>query len=262
MNQAGLDPRQNRLPLGIGKVFAETLSIVRHNISTISVLVFVPILLLVLIEFLMGMGGYTPETEAASLFENGSFLWKNIVSWMFTNSFGVTVYACLVKFVYDTKLGRPAGLANSVSAALQVFIPLAVCDFIATLLALLGMMAFVLPGLYLFALWSVVIPSVVLEEAGFHSFARSASLTSGYRWVIVVAVAILLALQWGLGLAIDQQFGDLMTSDSSLNVAAYLLIDAAVTSFFIALGATFFTLIYLRLREIKEGTAWLAGVVD
>ena len=262
MSPVGLDPRQQRLPLGIGPILKETISILRGNVSTISVLVFVPVLLLVLIEFLLAIGDYAPDSETASLFENGSFLWKNILTWMFTNTFGVTVYACLVKYVHDLKLGHPASLTRSLAAALQVFVPLAICDFLATLVAFLGLMAFILPGLYLFALWSAVIPSIVLEGSGFQSFNRSAGLTRGYRWAIVAVLAVLLVAQWGFKVGIDQQFSHLLTSDSSLNVAAYLLIDAVESCFFIALAATFFTLVYLRLRDIKEGTAWLADVFD
>lgn len=255
-------PQGQHPPLGIGRIVREALSFTAGNLSLVSVLVFVPLLVLALVEFLLGIGNYAPSEAPAGLFENGTFVWRNIVAWAFTNTFGVTVYAFLVRYVYDYKTGNPASVTRSVVAAFAVFVPLAACDFLATLVAFLGLMAFILPGLYLFALWCVLVPSIVIENSRFQGFNRSAALTRDYRWPCVAAVALLLLTQFSLIWAFDTWFGPMLTAGDSWSVAGYIVANAALNSLVITIAAVMFTLIYLRLRDIKEGTAWLADVFD
>ena len=260
MSPVGLDPAQRRPPLGIGRIAQEALAIAIAHVGTISVLVFVPILLFTLVEFLLGIGEYA--TDPTSFFENGTIVWNEIFVWMFTNTVGVTIYAFLVRYAYDVKIGNPAGMGRSVTAVFRVFVPLAICDFLTTLVALLALFALILPGLYLLALWCVLVPVIVVEETGFQCFNRSAFLTADYRWPCVGIVAVILALIIGVDFAASYPINSLLASDNSWGVAAGIVVDALETCVSTTVSAVLFTLIYLRLRDIKEGTAWLADVFD
>lgn len=60
----------------------------------------------------------------------------------------------------------------------------------------LGLVALVIPGVYLALRWALIYPSIVLDDAGVnHSFSRSTWLSQGYRWQILgFAVLGLLAV--------------------------------------------------------------------
>ncbi len=105
--------------------------------------------------------------------------------------FGSMVYAgivvaflqgTLVQAVSDIYLGIPASLGRSLRLAVSRSFPLLVGTFLYTALTTLGMMACILPGLFLTGALCAVIPIVVLEHRGpIDAISRSWELTSGMR---------------------------------------------------------------------------------
>lgn len=66
----------------------------------------------------------------------------------------------------------------------------------------LALVLLVLPGLYLSALWSVLVPAILLDGTGFRALGRSARMTRGYRWPLAGLWAIILAPQYAVGAAV------------------------------------------------------------
>ncbi|MEO1000406.1 MAG: hypothetical protein AAFW69_07365, partial [Pseudomonadota bacterium] len=136
--------------------------------------------------------------------------------------------------------------------------------FLLTLVVLVAAVAagvlLIVPGLYVMAVFAVVLQVALFEGAGFGALRRSVDLTRGYRWtilgaillyfVVVFAIGLLLAvvtavLVFGLGAGGANELGAIVY----LSLGLGTILNAAL----ICIGASFFALIYLRLLELKEG---------
>ncbi|MBL4557927.1 MAG: hypothetical protein JKP98_15080 [Rhodobacteraceae bacterium] len=116
-------------------------------------------------------------------------------------SYGLAV-AVTVLLAYDAKLGRPLRMRGYIGAALSVIVPLFLVSLLVQILIGLGILALVVPGLWLIAVFSVVVPAVVIERAGSGALARSAELTRGYRWPILGLFLIMWLIALGLAAAL------------------------------------------------------------
>src|SRR4051794_36472480 len=131
---------------------------------------------------------------------------------------------------------------------------LLVTGFLAGLGIALGLIALIVPGLVLLTWWALIAPVIVVERRGiFEAFRRSRELVVGHGWQvfgIIVLLAIVQALVAGVfrGLAVA-------ISDSRVSEAAGNYVGNVIMAPLSAIAAT---VVYLRLREIKEGRA-LAG---
>lgn len=109
----------------------------------------------------------------------------------------------------------------------------------------IGFLLFIVPGLYLITIWSVIVPVIVLEEVPvLQSFGRSRDIVRGNGWnvfgVIVLSFLVLLAFGIVLGLL-------LAPVDESVRNFVSNIVSGTLTAPFVALT---WTLVYYRLRSI------------
>src|SRR5262249_29498445 len=85
------------------------------------------------------------------------------------------VQAALVEAVPDAPDGKAAlPLTETLSSVLPRLGSILVASICAGIAVAIGLVLLIVPGLYLLTIWSVIIPVLVLEEAGaFDSFGRS-----------------------------------------------------------------------------------------
>jgi hypothetical protein len=129
---------------------------------------------------------------------------------------------------------------------------------LSALLAGLGCLALVVPGLILITMWYVATPACVVERIGpWSSLKRSAALTKGHRWKmfgVIIVLAILGAI--GSGMVAAMTFGAGVT----IGMVAKLIWSAL----FGAYAAILVVVIYHDLRVAKEGvdTDQIAAVFE
>ncbi len=164
------------------------------------------------------------------------------------------ITAVITLAAYDTHLGRPMRLGTYVSVGLKNFFILFVISLITTIAMSIGMALLIVPGVILYLMWVVVIPSVVVENAGFGALARSRELTKGYRWpilgLVVILFVVLMIIQALLGGLLGFGFTAAFTGTAGL---LYMLFQGAVSSVSYAIYACIVVMLYARLKEIKEG---------
>lgn len=157
----------------------------------------------------------------------------------------------LVEAVADVRDGRADLTMGQTFARAQEHIGrLAIAGILAGLAIAVGLLALIVPGLYLMTIWSVIIPVIVLERrAVMEAFGRSRELVSGNGWnvfgVIVITFLILVGVGILLGIALfwlGGAFGEFIRS----------VISNTITIPFVALA---WTIMYFRLREVKEPAA-------
>jgi hypothetical protein len=161
------------------------------------------------------------------------------------------VQGALVKAVEDVRDGRAdLSLGETFVRVRPQLGSIIVAGILAGLGIALGLILFIVPGLYLLTIWVLIIPVIVLEgrRAG-ESFGRSRELVRGYGWgvfgVIVLTILILIAFSIVLSLI-------LIPAASWLRNFLQQVISGTLTTPFIAVT---WTLLYYRLREAKEALA-------
>ncbi|MBO6512103.1 MAG: hypothetical protein JJ979_27090, partial [Roseibium sp.] len=188
---------------------------------------------------------------------------NNILAFLINMVVYAITTALLVQLAYDAKLGRPIQLGRYVGPAMSAVVPLAILSIVTTILVMLGMMLFIVPGLWVYAVFCVLAPAIVIERAGFGGMGRSRALTKEYRWPIVGGLILGLLVAIGLQIVAMLLVAGIAAFGTLGMVLALILLVAIST-----LGAGYLSilvsLIYARLREIKEGVSvdQIASVFD
>jgi hypothetical protein len=243
-------------PFGAGKIVGDSFSILFGNLVPVLVVGFVPVLaVLIPMGLIVGWGfilGVPPEPGMMPAFSAWPFLVVTVMSMLI---YGL-VMALMVQIAYDAKLGRLRSLAEYFGPALSSVVPIAVLAIVVGIMAGIGFVLLVVPGLWVYAVFSAVIPAIVIERAGFGALGRSAELTKGYRWPIVGTVLLIGICALVINLVAGFVIGLIVGSASNVvSVAIGLILNAALTAIAYGLSGISVALIYARLREIKEGVS-------
>ncbi|RBW53455.1 hypothetical protein [Ruegeria sp. A3M17] len=249
----------DRESLGVGSIVGESFSILFKNFIAVILLALAPMLLSSIIAGAMvgadvALGVADPDFSTST----------SVTTWVLTIVLQIVFYALttalLVQLAYDSKLGRPLQLGRYFSPALRAALPIAILTTISSILAGFASLALIIPGIWVYAVFSVVAPAVVIEGAGFGGLGRSAALTKGYRWPIFGAL-LLVGICAGIVNFLAGVFAGVLADVGSWAMIVGFSIIAALSA---GLTGISIALIYARLREIKEGVTvdQIASVFD
>lgn len=123
-----------------------------------------------------------------------------------------------------------------------------------TLTAIIGILiaiAFLAVG----SLLIVTVPVMLQEKAGWRAPARSIALTKGYRWPVFGLVVVLMFLLAIVSVFAATAMGQTVPAISGLPGGAFLIraMIVLVDAVFLTFLGVFATVLYGRLRDIKEG---------
>ncbi|PXW77804.1 hypothetical protein BZA02_11219 [Ruegeria sp. P4] len=249
-----------RIALGVGAIVGESFSIFFKNLIPVTLMGLIASLLsLLLTGALVGVdvviGVALPDMSTPA----GVSLWAITV--VLQIAFYSLASALLVQLAYDAKLGNPIQIGRYISPAIRAIVPIAVLSIVAGLMAGAASIALIIPGLWVYAVFSVVTPAVVIERIGFGGLGRSADLTKEYRWPILGALILI-----GICVGIINFVGPFLAGILMVNAGILLASIAYVVTSALGLGLSGISiaLIYARLREIKEGVTvdQIASVFD
>jgi hypothetical protein len=100
----------------------------------------------------------------------------------------------LVRDVHDGRENPTVG--ELLGYATPVLLPLIGAGLLSGIGIGFGLLALVVPGLFLMTIWAVIAPVIVIERSGvFDAFSRSRELVRGYGWPVlwVVLIALLIS---------------------------------------------------------------------
>lgn len=229
--------------LGAMKLLGESFRLVFANIALLFPLAFAPSLL---VEALMLAVMPAETAEPGTLFGPGLLLAS-----LAATAVGYLVTAVLCLATVDILAGVRRPLGAYVSVATRNLLPLVVIGTLLSIATALGMIALIIPGLYIFAQFFVWLPCIVLEDRGMGAVGRAQTLTSGHRWPIVGAMLVMGVLFLGLFLLTVPLIAAGMAVAGGLTTA---LFSAAVNAIIYAIFGVFTTLVYVRLRGLEDGT--------
>lgn len=225
-------------PLGIGRLISDTLQLTLAGFGRLFLVALVPA---VLSAALAGTGDPAPGADVTA-----GALWAGVVDLVL----GTLVTGVLCLGAIDVRLGRRHGIDQYLRQAARHFLPLLVFGLLLSVAMAIGIVFFVLPGLYVAARYLPYVPTTVFEDRGWQGTNRAEELTRGYRWPLVGTLVIFGLLLAAFFVAIGLPLGYAATG---LGVIVGIVAAGALTALAYVVFATFTTTVYLRLRELHEG---------
>ena len=260
-----MDPAGLR-PLGIGEILDVAIKIYRARfgvlVKSVAVVLGPVFALSALIRISLPAGddffaetqpGATPEVD----FDN---VWPLIAG---TVVIGILAYlasqiatgACF-KAVSGAYLDEESDWRDSLRFARSKLGSLLWLSFLTAVLALGGLILCILPGLYLWIVWSVAAPVLLLEDLrGWQAMKRSRQLVKGRFWA-TVGVLLLVAILTGIvqGVFVGILAGVIGVSGNDVALAlADAIGQTASSALTTPLSAAVVTVLYFDLRVRKEG---------
>jgi hypothetical protein len=257
-----------REDLGVGGIFGDTFSVFFSRFLQIAFLAIIPAIAAALIgNVLISPLLISPDTRNLAV----------VLSWVASMIASAISVAFVIRYTFDARSGRRMRTGSYISSTMTVLVPLIVCSLVSSAVAALVVLLFAAPGIvtrnsillivlvipgialaiYIAAIWVSVTPSIVIEKAGFGSFARSAELTRNYRWPCFAANLLVVLLGLGYTQATNSATNALFVSQIGIQSSLFFYTSIRVIAGAILVGFTgvFSATLYARLREIKEGTS-------
>lgn len=174
---------------------------------------------------------------------------------------GAAVAGFMSLVALDVLLGKRHGVGQYLSQTLRRLPPLVVLTLVYYIAAGIGFVLLIVPGLYILARYSPLVPAIVFEDTGWAGLTRARDLTRGYRWPLVglllalSAIFVVFATALGFALAITQPV---------IGGGIAFLAEVILTALYTAYGALVTGLVYLRLRALNEGMSLpdIAATID
>jgi hypothetical protein len=155
--------------------------------------------------------------------------------------------SALVEAVADVRDGRADFTLTETLARVWPRLGTVILAGISAAIAIvIGLVLFVLPGLYLLTIWSLIIPVLMLEKrAAFESFGRSRELVRGYGWPVFGVILVTLAINIAAAIVLAIVFSGLN------NNTAHYLGNVIANTIIAPFVAAVWTSMYFRLRDLK-----------
>jgi hypothetical protein len=235
-------------PGGEGKLMAqrvlgESLRLLFANLGTLFLLALAPALLIE--AGLLLAASLIPETQEAGTLPPG------LIAVALAGSLAGQVVIALVTLAgVDRVAGRTRSLDAYVAIAMRHLLPILVIGTLVSVTAGLAAMVFVLPGLYVYAMFFVWMPCILYEGQGFGALARAQALTRGHRWALMGAIGALVLIFIGVLVLAGPLWTALSAGVGSLFAA---MLSAGLSALSYAVIGVFGGLVYLRLRYLEDG---------
>jgi hypothetical protein len=253
------DTTTPRAPLGVGTIIGDAFSLVFSNVYPMMTIATIPAVAGILLSLLL----YGPVSLNATLAltEPEAYMreiadvpqYANILVNIMGFVFWGFAAAAITYAAYAALNDEDINVGRALSTGLQHIGPVVLCMLIGGIAIYIGIIFLILPGLYLAALWFVIIPAIVIERVGFGAFGRSARLTKEYRWPLVGLLLLYSLILIGISmLSAGLQFVFAFFGTVGLGLA--MISGVLIASFLYSLGGALAALTYARLRELKEGT--------
>ncbi len=170
---------------------------------------------------------------------------------------GLLVTAACVKAVSDVYLDQPTSFRSSLRFAVRRLPSLLWLTIVMSVLLLLAFIAFIIPGIYLFAAWAVSSPVLLIEgPRGMKALQRSRRLVAGQWWstaTVLLVSSLMVSIVVGIFQAVLLAIV-FSTSDSLVVGVALITLAGAIGSVLVQpFQAAVRTVLYYDLRVRKEG---------
>ncbi|MEO7261361.1 MAG: hypothetical protein ABI047_08925 [Jatrophihabitantaceae bacterium] len=269
-------------PLDVGEILGGALEAIRRNARTVlglsaAAAVLQAVIALIVQRYVNLQGGRAidqsdPDNPQVHWDLLAKVLGSTVGLSLLGSIFAAVLTGMIVVVVTEDVVGRTASLELVWSKVRSRIWRLILLSLLVGLLSALGLVFCLAPGIWLWGIWAVAVPALIIENHGiFKALRRSQNLVRGTFWRVwgirALGFGITLALGGVLSAMVgvvagavtgDQPTGLLGTGEGSLSWA-YLLISAIGTALVVTLTAPFQasldSMLYVDLRMRKEQLA-------
>lgn len=254
----------------MGRVISGTFEVIGRNFVPFTLLALLlgglPNLLVGLVQmrFLAGQTTFEPRVVGGS-----------VVGGLIMLVAAFVLQAAIVHATVTDLNGRRVALGDSLKVGLRNCLPLIGLAILMALGFAVGFVLLIVPGFILMIMWSVAVPSKVVEKIGvFDALRRSGDLTRGRRWPIFGLFVLYAIANWMLSALVVVAAGPFTplaaptTDTTSVLVSTTSLIHVVASAVIATVGALVSTaggaVLYSELRGSREGVGpeALASVFD
>ena len=190
------------------------------------------------------------------------FAWVPLASFVVTLVTSYILQGALTRASVDDLSKKGVSIGAALGDGLRYMFPLFIVALLTGLGVIVGLVFFIIPGLFLMVRWVVSAPAAVIEREGpTHSIGRSADLTRGHRWAVFGLVLLYFgfyyAIALGLGIVVaaiggaGAQASAIMPRDSAIYI--YAFVSAVIVALASLVGTVGMASLYFELRRAKEG---------
>ena len=258
---ATVAPAYEERRMSVGRVFQRAFSAITLNPLVILGLALIVGALpnLIVTYFFVQMGFLTsPDAMRIGAISPARIVWVSLLSALIVMVIAALVQGSLTRAVVTANEGRRASFGESLGTGLQVILPLIGLSILFSLGVGVGLILLVVPGIILLLMWSVAVPSLVVERQGvFAAFRRSAELTKGSKWKILGLFLVLAVIYWLLSIVLGLVGLKMYSATNAAGglTVANLLGSAILGVVFNVLWGAIQPSLYVELRQAKEGTS-------
>ena len=237
-------------PRGIGEILSTAFQLYRRHWRTLVAIAAVVVVPLTLLQYGIGHWVRTNGQQLHDPAEVSTSFWAVASAWLLAALVGLLLYQVLAGAITRTiateVAGQDLGLEQSYRFGFARLGPILVVSVLVGLATLLGLIVFIIPGIYIGVRLAVSIQALVVEgKRGTEAMRRSWDLVGGHWWH--AAFTLLVA---GLITAVVNA---IITAPFSAGAWFLQGIAAAVaTTVTLPYGALVGVLLYLDLRARKE----------
>jgi hypothetical protein len=168
------------------------------------------------------------------------------------------VLAACVKALSDAYLGQPTSVRESLRFGVRRLLPLIALQILYVIGQVIGFVLLIIPGIWLYAAWSVHVPALVIEGAGpFRALGRSRRLVKGRWWPTAGALLVASVMVGVIGAVIGAGLGTLTIANGNASVALTVVVTVLIGIVSGVLlqpfSAAVVTVLYYDLRIRHEG---------
>ncbi|MBF6560046.1 MAG: hypothetical protein IVW56_07135 [Candidatus Binataceae bacterium] len=139
---------------------------------------------------------FVPEALLIAIFRSGH-RGMLIIGFLLTLLLTPIMLIAATTAIASVYLDRPVTIVDAYRSAGNIFTPVVGTILLKDVLGLLGLIALVVPGIYLIVAWSLVLPVTVIEHRfGVTALRRSRQLVTGEWWDTLGIILVAALLSW------------------------------------------------------------------
>jgi hypothetical protein len=248
-------------PLGIGEILDAGIKVYRNKFATMLKAVAVVIVPVQVLNVLITLSLPDTSTTAGTTTTTSDNEWAGLAAllliFVISVVSGALAEAACLKAVSDTYLGTETGWRESLRFGFRRLGSLLWLTLIHGVIVLLGFVACIVPGVWLYVAWSVAVPALLIEGTrGFEALRRSFNLVRRRWWptagILLLANLLATAVTAGFGLlALPLLFAG--RDNEFVFDLANGVFGAVASVLTIPFVAAVVAVIYFDLRVRKEG---------
>lgn len=250
-------------PLNVGEILDAAIKIFRRNGRTMLTIAAVVLAPLVLLELMLVVSAFSspllldpdtvPDTEEVLTFLGGAVLLVVLSALA-----GLLVKAGAMKAVSDVYLGRVPDWRDSLGYAARQLGRLLVNGVVWVIGIGLGLLFCLVPGIWLWGMWAVAVPAIVVERQGaVGALTRSSDLVKGRFWPVLGILLLLWVARTIANYAVQTISTVLLFTgpgeDLTVNGVISAGLQFGVDLFVLPFTAAAIAVLYFDLRVRKEG---------